>query len=135
MPDTAYYRQRLFREQNRKCTFCGRFCRWGSGQQNTPTRFTVEHLFPKRFGGTNNPENLTGACYRCNSARGEQIAKEVNEARRKVFNAAKAAAEAVARGAETEVLNRFRKQRLEEREAIVKQRKKRPADPQELLFQ
>ena len=36
-------------------------------------QLTLDHLFPKSKGGTNNTENLRLSCFRCNNSRGDSL--------------------------------------------------------------
>jgi 5-methylcytosine-specific restriction endonuclease McrA len=38
-----------------------------------PQRITLEHLVPRAHGGTHHPDNIVGACCRCNHERGSDI--------------------------------------------------------------
>jgi len=43
------------------CNYCG-----------SPKNLTLDHVFPQRFGGTDNAENLIYACKSCNSSKGKK---------------------------------------------------------------
>jgi len=67
----VYIRTRLAEAQNWKCCFCGCYMTELRGKRNS---CTVEHVTPKEFGGTDDPENLAASCYACNNNRGSQDA-------------------------------------------------------------
>jgi 5-methylcytosine-specific restriction endonuclease McrA len=45
-------------------TLCGRACRYCGGEADT-----IDHIVPRRLGGTDREENLTAACRGCNSSK------------------------------------------------------------------
>jgi 5-methylcytosine-specific restriction endonuclease McrA len=65
-------RRILFKAQEGKCIECSRVC-----TLDRPTRkmreFTVDHVIPKRLGGTNAYTNLAGLCFHCNSKKAGQM--------------------------------------------------------------
>lgn len=63
----VYLRTRLAEAQNWKCCFCGCVM---TELRNKSNSATVEHVTPKDFGGTDDPENLVASCYHCNNKRG-----------------------------------------------------------------
>jgi len=67
----VYLRTRLAEAQNWKCCFCG--CSMTELRCKTNS-CTVEHVTPKEFGGTDDPENLVASCYTCNHNRGTKDA-------------------------------------------------------------
>lgn len=67
----VYLRTRLAEAQNWKCCFCGCVMTELRAKHNS---CTVEHVTPKEFGGTDDPENLAASCYTCNNKRGTQDA-------------------------------------------------------------
>ncbi len=48
------------------CFWCGEKMRISAKKKQLKNFATIEHLTPKRFGGTNFPENLRLAHYKCN---------------------------------------------------------------------
>ena len=61
-------RERLWEAQKGICGWCQRECiRDGNGGKTN--EFTVDHLIPLAFGGTNHWRNLIGSCHRCNKNR------------------------------------------------------------------
>lgn len=54
------------RREGKKCTYCG--------DMNGP--FDLDHIFPVARGGTDDPSNLTWACYRCNRSKGAKTLAE-----------------------------------------------------------
>lgn len=50
------------------CCYCNRKLFLTHGRRGDS--FTVEHIDPRSNGGSNKPDNLTGACRRCNELRG-----------------------------------------------------------------
>lgn len=66
----TWLRSRLAEAQNHKCCWCGTDTTdvrkvWNSS--------TVEHVTPKSFGGSDDPENLAMSCNKCNNARGNDL--------------------------------------------------------------
>ena len=59
-------REYLLEKWGRKCAYCG--------AENVPLQ--VEHIVPKRRGGTDRVSNLTLACRDCNQAKGNRTAAE-----------------------------------------------------------
>lgn len=46
----------IFHRDENKCCFCG-----------SKTNLSLDHIVPKRFGGSNHPQNLQTLCRSCNS--------------------------------------------------------------------
>lgn len=44
-----------------KCIYCG-----------SETNISIDHILPKYYGGSDNPENLVCACRNCNSSKGKR---------------------------------------------------------------
>ena len=65
-------RAKLFIFQQAKCANCFREC---TLEKPTKKRrmFTVDHVIPKRLGGTNAWRNLVGLCIGCNLKKGGQM--------------------------------------------------------------
>ncbi len=59
-------RTRLAGEQNWRCCWCGIRMRADRG---APDSVTIEHVWPKCLGGSDEYANLAAACYRCNTTR------------------------------------------------------------------
>jgi 5-methylcytosine-specific restriction endonuclease McrA len=68
---TVWIRTRLAEAQNWRCCWCGRHT---SIFRNRRDSATVEHVLPKKHGGTDDWENLAMSCARCNSSRGSTAA-------------------------------------------------------------
>jgi 5-methylcytosine-specific restriction endonuclease McrA len=72
-------RRQVFESQNHRCAYCG--CEIFSGaypydpskpfDQNQQA--TVDHMMPKSVEEDNSFDNLVGACYQCNSTRGNML--------------------------------------------------------------
>lgn len=67
----------LAEAQNYRCAYCG--IRFGAeipdfGWTHHLTRATVDHVRPRRDGGTDHWTNLVAACFRCNNLRGHEDA-------------------------------------------------------------
>lgn len=54
---------------NGRCWYCGI-------QTTRPGTFEVDHVFPKCFGGTNDPKNLVPACTSCNAGKSYYTVEE-----------------------------------------------------------
>lgn len=69
----------LYLNQHGLCFYCQRAMRLPpteprvTGSRLHPRRITREHLIPRTHGGTDDPDNVVGACSRCNSQRGSEI--------------------------------------------------------------
>jgi len=63
------WRPILGEAQNWRCCYCG--CVMTDAHSKSQTRITVEHVIPRRFGGSNHWLNLAAACKRCNYERRE----------------------------------------------------------------
>jgi len=66
--------RRLSESQGHRCAYCSRVC-WQHGDEtqkwhNNKNQATVEHLYPRYFGGTSHWANTVMACTKCNSTRG-----------------------------------------------------------------
>lgn len=74
------YRQHLFNKCDRSCAYCGRKPLW----------LEIEHIIPKKRGGSQRLDNLTLSCRPCNEKKGNKTAEEfghpgVQEKANKVF--------------------------------------------------
>lgn len=52
----------------RECYLCGIEMNFGTGDHN---EFTIDHVWPRAYGGDSSPENLLGACRTCNSVKAD----------------------------------------------------------------
>lgn len=61
------YRQQIekLQKSNHSCAYCGKVF-------TTPKEATVDHIFPRIKGGTNEMENIVFACKTCNSSKGDR---------------------------------------------------------------
>ena len=67
MKDAAVRELARSRAGNR-CEYCG------LGQDELPfSTFQVEHIIPRKHGGSDDPSNLALACDRCNSSKGANL--------------------------------------------------------------
>ena len=75
---------KLYAAHDGRCQHCG--CRTRryhkSDKHYHPDRATVEHVQPKCKGGTNDTENLTLFCQRCNQEGGLALCKEIANTKR-----------------------------------------------------
>ncbi|OIN58926.1 HNH endonuclease [Arsenicibacter rosenii] len=60
-------RQNIFKRDGHRCQYCG-----------TTEDLTLDHVMPKSRGGKTNWDNLTTACKRCNSKKGDYTPEEAN---------------------------------------------------------
>jgi hypothetical protein len=60
-------RQNIFRRDGHRCQYCG-----------TTEELTLDHVQPKSRGGRSSWDNLTTACKRCNSRKGDYTPEEAN---------------------------------------------------------
>jgi 5-methylcytosine-specific restriction endonuclease McrA len=58
---TVYDDERLKMTMPQSCVYCGSL-----------RNLSLDHVFPRRAGGTDKPENLVWACRSCNSSKGDQ---------------------------------------------------------------
>ena len=58
-------RQNIFRRDNSSCQYCGK-----------TEDLTLDHVIPKSRGGRTSWDNLTTACKRCNSRKGDLTPEE-----------------------------------------------------------
>lgn len=65
----------LYVEQNGKCRYCRRNLII-IGDRENPLYWTLEHIVPRRRGGTNHIGNLGLSCYQCNQ---EEKGRKQNE--------------------------------------------------------
>lgn len=82
-----------------RCRYCGvRVVQTESGDTVCATNTaTVDHVHPRRLGGTNRMQNLVTACYACNQAKGSStyaaapsladVWPSLNRAEQKMFSA------------------------------------------------
>ena len=64
-------RERVFAETQYRCAYCG--------QKLTEETRTIDHIIPKKRGGTDSIDNLVSACTICNNAKGEKTPDEYRE--------------------------------------------------------
>lgn len=77
--ELAKFKFRLFVKQKGRCAYCLRLLYWplpgelsrarGRRSMKPPALFTVDHVVPRRHGGTNQESNLVAACWTCNSSK------------------------------------------------------------------
>lgn len=60
-------RKNIIRRDGHTCQYCG----------DTRGAMTVDHVIPKRFGGSDSWENLVCACAHCNNRKGDRLPEEV----------------------------------------------------------
>ncbi|MDD4052775.1 MAG: HNH endonuclease, partial [candidate division Zixibacteria bacterium] len=60
-------RKNIIRRDGHTCQYCG----------DARGAMTVDHVIPKRFGGTDSWENLVCACAHCNNKKGDRPPEEV----------------------------------------------------------
>lgn len=66
-----FLRQTVWERSDKHCFYCK--CKMVfDGKLKNPTRMTIEHLIPKKDGGSNALGNLVAACLKCNKARGHR---------------------------------------------------------------
>ena len=63
---TATIKQQVFARANYRCEYCQ------TSHRLVVMPSTIEHVIPIALGGTDEPENLAAACYRCNEYKGSQ---------------------------------------------------------------
>jgi 5-methylcytosine-specific restriction endonuclease McrA len=65
-------RKRLFAEQDGVCANCNQQCvMWGQGRL-----FTLDHVYPRSKGGSDELDNLIGMCEGCNTRKAGQMPSE-----------------------------------------------------------
>ncbi len=69
--DSKKTRERLHTEQDGQCYYCERETFLECGTDIKGQMLTIEHLTKVCDGGSNERDNLVGACYRCNTHRDE----------------------------------------------------------------
>ena len=76
----AYPNQRVFERDDFTCCYCG-----VGGRDDFETWFTahlgVDHIKPRKHGGTNDIGNLATCCHACNVYKGSADCNSVDEAR------------------------------------------------------
>lgn len=70
-------RELLWLAEGRKCHWCG--CPTRLCDEPDEDQATIEHIIPRYKGGTNDPENLTSACRKCNCRRSYEDARNMKE--------------------------------------------------------
>lgn len=61
-------RSSIYKRDDFKCQFCG--------EKFPPKDLTLDHVFPKSRGGSNDPTNLVSACKACNNRKGDRTPAE-----------------------------------------------------------
>lgn len=64
-----YVRDKIWDACGGRCSYCGVQMVRG-GENNNPAQFTIDHKIAWIFGGSDESENLTGACRSCNIRKG-----------------------------------------------------------------
>lgn len=59
------WKEKTFRKQQGICVYCDR--------KHKLEYWTVDHIIPLSLGGTNEPENLIGACMECNYRKADRF--------------------------------------------------------------
>lgn len=72
-------RTALAREQGWKCAYCRLPMDKSVGGATRPRGVTLDHRVPRSLGGSDDPSNLAACCYRCNQAKGDLRAGELEE--------------------------------------------------------
>jgi 5-methylcytosine-specific restriction endonuclease McrA len=73
------WRKKHFTKQGGKCYHCSRLCILPRRHQTgtpPPDLATLDHLIPRRLGGSLVFENFVVSCYECNQARGGKSLEE-----------------------------------------------------------
>jgi 5-methylcytosine-specific restriction endonuclease McrA len=65
-PELKLSRKAIFARDHYQCQYCGR----------TGLKMTIDHLVPRRLGGTFSWENLVCACHACNAKKGDRTPSE-----------------------------------------------------------
>lgn len=68
---------------NIPCYYCGMPFDWRTKNPYSPLAFTADHVIPREAGGSDLMENLVPAHFKCNRAKGTQIAVPVKHTSRK----------------------------------------------------
>lgn len=72
--------QEIYERDNWTCRYCGR-----SGADNfedwNSAWFAIDHVKPRKHGGTDTPDNLVVACHTCNSVKSSDMCNSVEEGR------------------------------------------------------
>lgn len=61
-------KQAIMSRDNYTCAYCGR--------KPPDVKMQCDHIVPLSRGGSNDPENLTAACFECNSSKGAKLLEE-----------------------------------------------------------
>lgn len=72
-PQIKLNKQEVFRRDNYTCQYCGR----------TGSELTLDHVVPRRLGGSHTWENLVTACRPCNHRKGGRMAENAGMRLRK----------------------------------------------------
>ena len=57
----------VWKKTGGRCTYCNCDLLPAGREKNS---FTIDHVYPVRFGGTDDIDNLVPACFSCNSKKG-----------------------------------------------------------------
>jgi 5-methylcytosine-specific restriction endonuclease McrA len=68
-------RLRVHRLQGGQCHWCNRYC---TLYPLLKKQMTIDHVIPVCEGGSNEEDNLVGACYYCNMKRAKEQKKRLN---------------------------------------------------------
>ena len=71
-------RDAMFIEQEGRCYYCGVDMRAGPkpGGKPHPNSATVDHVYPKAWGGDTHPDNLVLSCWTCNHTKANSLPTE-----------------------------------------------------------
>ena len=67
---TSEKREAIYRRDNYTCGYCNR------NYKSDRSRLTLDHIKPRKQGGTNQPTNLITCCDDCNIRKGNRTIKE-----------------------------------------------------------
>lgn len=69
-------REKILEKSKGKCYYCGKKLRANHFvHKGEPKKalMTVDHIFPKSKGGSNNIKNLIASCYKCNQDKADKL--------------------------------------------------------------
>ena len=80
MEDVRYPYLEIQERDNYTCQYCGRD---GSKdfESYLSAGLTIDHIKPRKYGGTSHPSNLVVACHVCNKLKGARDCNSIEEAR------------------------------------------------------
>lgn len=70
----AFYKFILIQKQKNKCAYCGVKVNRIHGHKR---QATLDHIYPKSLGGTNDLKNLQVLCHDCNNKKADTVTQEV----------------------------------------------------------